>query len=425
MDIAKVAKQIRVSEKDLNSVIKYIEDYWPKLIREHKLDLRSLIGLPNPYIVPAGGDVFQEQYYWDSYPIVRALINHPKYSKLAIGMVDNLLYLVKRFGIIPNASRYYFLSRSQPPVLSSMVFLVFEKTKDRYSRPEDRDSLILSRNKKWFSDAIKLVEEEYQDVWMGKIHLRNFRRVYCGLSRYYDLNALNVLAEAESGWDMSARFMGKCLDILPVDLNCLLYKYEEDLGKAYEILGNSKKSERYKELKSKRVKVINRLMWDEKVGYFFDYDWVGKRRSHLITVAGVFPLSVGIASKKQAEGVLKVVEKTLQKKYGVVQSVKFVENFQWDYPNGWAPMQLRVVEGLLNYGYDHLALRVIAKWLSCNVKVFKETGSLWEKYDVVSGRIGVPDRYPTQPGFGWTNAVFLILLGILDDLAFGDSLASV
>ncbi|KKR50156.1 MAG: Alpha,alpha-trehalase [Candidatus Curtissbacteria bacterium GW2011_GWA1_40_16] len=406
MDTAKIAKQIRVSEKDLNSVLKYIEDYWPKLIREHKEDLRSLIGLPNPYIVPADGDVFQEQYYWDSYPIVRALINHPKYSKLAIGMVDNLLYLVKRFGIVPNASRFYFLSRSQPPVFSTMVFLVYEKTK----------------NKKWFSDAIRLVEEEYKNVWMGKIHLRNFRNVYRGLSRYYDINAVHSLAEIESGWDMTSRFMGKCMDILPVDLNCFLYKYEDDLEKAYGILENNKKSERYKELKSKRVRAINQLMWDERAGYFFDYDWVGKKRSHLITVAGVFPLAMGIATKKQAEGAVKVIEKTLQKKYGVVQSVKFVENFQWDWPNGWAPMQLRVVEGLLNYGYDHLAQRVIAKWLSGNVKVFKETGYLWEKYDVVSGRVGVPDRYPTQPGFGWTNAVFLILLGIASGLSEGDSL---
>lgn len=408
MDTAKIAKQIRVSEKDLNSVLKYIEDYWPKLIREHKQDLRSLIGLPNPYIVPADGDVFQEQYYWDSYPIVRALINHPKYSKLAIGMVDNLLYLVKRFGMVPNGSRYYFLSRSQPPVLSSMVFLIYEKTND----------------KKWLANAIKLVEDEYQNVWMGQIHLKNYRHVYKGLSRYYDINAVNSLAEIESGWDMTSRFMGKCLDILPVDLNCLLYQYEVDLEKAYEILGISSKAQKYKEAKEKRVRSINNLMWSEHEGYFFDYDWVKKKRIHLITVAGVFPLSMGIATKKQSACVLKIVEKTLQKKYGVVQSVKFVENFQWDYPNGWAPMQLRVVEGLLNYGYDHLALRVIAKWLSCNVKIFRETGCLWEKYDVVSGRVGVPDRYPTQPGFGWTNAVFLIFLDLVGDLTEQNTLAS-
>ena len=204
-----------------------------------------------------------------------------------------------------------------------MVFLVYEKTKDRYSRPEDRDSLILSRNKKWFAGAIKLVEEEYQDVWMGRVELRNFRNVYKGLSRYYDLNALNVLAEAESGWDMSSRFMGKCLDILPVDLNCLLYQYEIDLARAYEILGDSSKVKKYKDLKDKRAKSMNQLMWSERVGYFFDYDWVGRKISHLTTVAGVFPLSVGLATKDQAEKVIKVVEKTLQKNYGVVQSVRF------------------------------------------------------------------------------------------------------
>lgn len=394
MDLSKIAKQIRVSEKDLNSVLKYIEDYWPKLVRTHKEDLRSLIGLPNPYIVPTDGDAFQEQYYWDSYPIVRALINHSKYSKLAIGMVNNLLCLVKRFGIIPNGSRYYFLSRSQPPVLSSMVFLVYEKTKD----------------KRWFAMAIKLVEVEYQDVWMGKIHLRNFRNVYRGLSRYYDLNALNVLAEAESGWDMTFRFMGKCLDFLPVDLNCLLYKYEDDLAKAYEVLGDIKKSKKYEELKSKRVKVINKLMWDEKTGYFYDFNFVTKKKSHLVTVAGIFPLAMGLSSKKQAGSIVKVLEKTLQKRYGIVQSVRFVDNMQWDYPNGWAPMQMWIIDGLLDYGYVHLAERLIKKWLSLNIKVFRETGFLWEKYEVVHGRVGVPDRYPTQPGFGWTNAVFLILL---------------
>ena len=71
-----------ISQKDLRAVFGYIEGYWPKLIRENKRDKGSLIGLPNPYIVPSDSEVFQEQYYWDSYPIVRALIDHPKYSRL-------------------------------------------------------------------------------------------------------------------------------------------------------------------------------------------------------------------------------------------------------------------------------------------------------------------------------------------------------
>ncbi|OGD93479.1 hypothetical protein A2697_03085 [Candidatus Curtissbacteria bacterium RIFCSPHIGHO2_01_FULL_41_44] len=391
---------IQVDKKEIDQVLAYIEDYWPKLVRVHKKDHKTLIGLPDPYIIPAESDVFQEQYYWDTYPVVRALINHPKYSQLAIGMVDNLLYLVERFGIIPNGSRFYFLSRSQPPLLSSLVWIVYQKTKD----------------KKWFARAASLLEEEYNGVWMGKVHLRNFRNVYRGLSRYYDINAVNVLAEAESGWDLTARFMGRCMDFLPIDLNSLLYLYEVDLAKAYEELGDIKKKEKFYEKARVRNQVITELMWDEKTGYFYDYDFVNREKSHLVTIAGVFPLNVGIASAKQAERVVSVIQKDLQEKYGIVQSVRFVENFQWDWPNGWAPMQLRTIEGLMRYGYNRLAKRIVLKWLSLNIEIFKETGNLWEKYDVVHGKIGVPDRYPTPYGFAWTNAAFVILVRVLNFL---------
>ncbi|OGE05939.1 hypothetical protein A3I53_04060 [Candidatus Curtissbacteria bacterium RIFCSPLOWO2_02_FULL_40_13b] len=386
-----------IDKKDLEKVEKYIEDYWPRLVRYHPKDLKSLIGLPNPYIVPADGEIFQEQYYWDSYPVVRALIDHPKYSKLAIGMVDNLLHLIKRFGIVPNANRMYYLSRSQPPLLSSMVWIVFQKTKD----------------KTWFKRAIRLVEQEYNDVWMGKVHLRNFRNVYRGLSRYYDLNAVHALAESESGWDNTARFDGRCMDFLPIDLNCLLYLYEHDLLKAYEVLGEEKKVEKFKNLSLRREQTINKLMWDDNVGFYFDYDFVNRKKSHLVTVAGVYPLNVGLASPKQAEKLVNLINHELHKKWGIVQSVNFVVNYQWDYPNGWAPLQLRAVEALLRYGYSALAKKIIQKWLSLNVKIFKETGHLWEKYDVVHGRVGLPDRYPTVPGFAWTNATFLIMVRIL------------
>lgn len=394
------ADSYEISSSDLKKVLTHIDSYWPKLIRENKRDKGSLIGLPNPYIVPSDSEVFQEQYYWDSYPIVRALIDHPKYSQIAIGMVENFLHLVERFGIIPNASRFYFLSRSQPPLLSSMVWIVYGKTGD----------------KNWFKRAIALVEKEYKDVWMGQTHLANFRLVWHGLSRYYDINAVDLLAETESGWDMTNRFGGRCLDFLPVDLNSLLYLYEKDFEKAYQLLGDKKKSLFYRKTSERRAVTINKLMWDEKTGHYFDYDFMHQRRSNLITVAGVYPMNVGIATRKQSEKMVEVILKVLQKKFGVVQSVRFVENKQWDWPNGWAPIQLRVVEGLLRYGYNRLALRLVKKWLFVNVKVFRETGKLWEKYDVVHGKVGMPDRYPTPHGFAWTNACFLIMSQILEFL---------
>lgn len=390
--------QIVIEEKDLQEVLTYIENYWPKLVRVNKKDLKTLIGLPNPYIVPTdAGGIFQEQYYWDSYLVVRALIDHPKYQQLAIGIVENLFHLIERFGIIPNASRFYFLSRSQQPLLSSLVWMVYGKTRDL----------------DWFKKGISYTEYEYENVWMGKTHLANFRLTDMGLNRYYDINAIDRLAEAESGWDMTARFDGRCLDFLPVDLNCLLYLYEDDLARAYQLFGNKKKAAQLKKAAAIRAKIINKLMWDEKTGFYYDFDFVHRRPSHLITVAGVYPLNVGIATASQAAQVMEIIKKVLQTKFGVVQSVRFVQNYQWDWPNGWAPGQLRTIEGLMRYGYNNLAKRLILKWLSVNIKLFGETGFLWEKYDVVHGRIGVPDRYPTPYGFAWTNAVFLIMVKIL------------
>jgi len=395
-----VHDDLHIEKKDLDEVFQYIEGYWPKLIRYHPKDLKTLIGLPNSYIVPTDSEIFQEQYYWDSYLIVRALINNPKYSHIAIGMVENLFYMIERFGIIPNASRFYFLSRSQPPLLSSMVLLIYGKIKDM----------------NWLKKAVGYVEFEYNNVWMGETHLANFRAVESGLCRYYDVNAIDDLAEAESGWDLTSRFNGKCLDYLPVDLNCLLFLYEVDLAHIYNLLKNSKKVEKFEKAAIWRAKLINKLMWDEKTGYYFDYNFVKKSKSPLITVAGIYPLNVGIVSVARAQKAISLVEKILQKNYGVVQSVRFIENKQWDWPNGWSPLQLRAVEGLMRYGANRLARRLILKWLSLNIKIFRETGFLWEKYDVVHGAIGVPDRYPTLYGFAWTNACFLIMANMLEFL---------
>ena len=83
---------------------------------------------------------------------------------------------------------------------------------------------------------------------------------------------------------------------------------------------------------------------------------------------------------------------------------------QWDYPNGWAPLQWITYKGLKNYGYAALADSVARNWTDLNIRVFFETGKMMEKYDVVDiNRPGGGGEYPLQDGFGWTNGVFLKL----------------
>ena len=139
--------------------------------------------------------------------MVQALLDE-EHEELVLGILENLVALFNRYKVIPNASRTYLTGRSQPPFLTTLIY-------DLYS------SYNLSGG--WLKDNLEVAKQEYETVWMGQ-KKPNERQVYKGLSRYYDINYLNDLAEAESGWDMTPRFERRALNYLPVDLNALLYR---------------------------------------------------------------------------------------------------------------------------------------------------------------------------------------------------------
>lgn len=354
----------------------------------------SHLGLPNPFVAPSSsrGIFGKDQFYWDSYFIILGLVETNQIN-LARGMVENLAYLYEKFGIIPSRNRYCNLGISQPPFFTSMILEIFNKTKDKI----------------WLKDMTKIAEEELKNYWMDtkKIH-----KVHKGLSRYCDHWCTNLTAEHESGWDMTSRFYDKCMDYLPIDLNCLLYKYEVDLSVIYKVLWESSKSKKYFNNSKKRKEQINNLMWNEKKGFYFDYDYQKKKQSDFYSVAGFYPLWVRLASKKQAEklkGNLSIFECA----GGLANTQK--DNLskvfrQWDYPNGWPNQQWIVIKGLSNYGFNDDAKRLSQRWLDMNKKVYDRTGTFWEKYNVSTVDRGKDGRYPTQKGFGWTDAVFIKLL---------------
>ena len=379
----------------------YIKDYWPKLTRFHPHDDESLLGLPKPYLVPAyeaGHEFdFNELYYWDSYFMVQGLLDE-QHKELVMGILEDMLSMLAKFGVVPNASRTYLMGRSQPPFLTSFIMDVYET---------------YNLDKKWLADALKLAEDEYRTVWMGT-QKPNIRQVYRGLSRYYDVNHLNDLAETESGWDMTPRFNHRCLDYLPIDLNSLLYKYETDFAKAAEILGDPQGAKEWKSAAAVRQKTINELMWSEMKGSFYDYNFVKKSRAGTNSLAAYYPLWAGLATERQADRLVGNLRRYEQR--GGLSTTDAIQlgrlmpgaqPTQWAYPNGWAPLHFIVVKGLRRYGYENEAQRVAVKWLKTNLDWFTKHGVFLEKYNVVQ-----PDKpptkglYPSQTGFGWTNSVF-------------------
>ena len=207
----RVAPRDALTSADVAAARKYIPTYWAQLERFHPKDDESLLGLPYAYLVPSYDPTarfdYNELYYWDSYFMVQGLLD-AEHEELITGILEDLLSLFERLGVVPNASRTYLTGRSQPPLLTSFIFDVY----DTYAKTDE-----------WLARAIDIAKREYKQVWLGT-RKPNVRLVYDGLSRYYDINYLNDLAEAESGWDMTPRFGRKALSFLPVDLNALLYK---------------------------------------------------------------------------------------------------------------------------------------------------------------------------------------------------------
>jgi len=379
-----------ISKKEYKECLDYIQNYWEKITFYLPKDRKIHIGLPHSFVSPNDNLFKFDQFYWDSFFIILGLIVEKKFL-LAKGIVENFFFLYRKFGIIPSRNKFYNLGISQIPFLSSMILEIYKVFKD----------------KKWLKRGAKIVEDELKNYWMNGDHL-----VYQGLSRYCDHFMTHLTAEHEAGWDMTSRFNEKCLNYLPVDLNTCLYKYEIDLAEIYRILGDTKKEKEFEERAKKRKEKINSLMWDENLGFFFDYNYKEKRKSNFFSVAGFYPLWAKLCSFSQAKKIKKNL-KIFEKRGGIANTQK--ENLskefkQHDYPNGWPNQQWIVIKGLLNYGFREDAKRLTKKWLDLNKKIFKKTGNFWEKYDVVNCDVGKSGRYKTQSGFGWTNAIFVKLL---------------
>ncbi len=398
-------KHTDLTVKDVEHAREYIENYWHKLKRFHPKDDGVLVGLPKPYLVPSyeeGHEFdFNELYYWDSYFMAQGLLDE-EHKELVIGILDDLFSLFNRFKIIPNASQLYFTSRSHPPFLTSFIFDVYDH---------------FGKDTKWLKNAISVAEAEYETVWMGE-RKPNARQVYRGLSRYYDINYLNDIAETESGWDMTPRFNRKALNYLPIDLNALLYKYETDFARAAQIMGKKDKAIMWSERAAARKLTIDELMWSNSRKMYFDYNYVKERRGSVSSLATFYPMWAGMVSDEQAADLVKNLKKfdnkgglaTTDQQLNIKMATAGLASTmptQWAYPNGWAPLHFIVVKGLQRYGYHDDARRIAMKWLKTNLDWFKKHHIFLEKYNVVQ-----PEKppakgiYPSQTGFGWTNSVF-------------------
>ncbi|MEO6758748.1 MAG: alpha,alpha-trehalase TreF, partial [Saprospiraceae bacterium] len=382
------------------SVEQHIATLWNELTRQPDREVSSLLPLPYPYVVPGGR--FREVYYWDSYFTMLGLRISGR-DDLIQNMVDNFARLIDQVGYIPNGNRAYYVGRSQPPFFALMVKLLAEiKSNEilKNYRPQlereyqfwmegadqlsaenlcQRRAVLLPDgtilNRYWDDHNTPRPESYKEDVELAQA-VEDAPRMY-----------RHLRAAAESGWDFSSRWFRDgnsfasihTTDLIPVDLNCLLWNLENTLAEAAEIGNDPAAAKNYQGLAEKRAAAIQRFCWAGD--FYFDYDFVAGELTPHQTLAAAFPLFFGLASPAQAEQVATILEeKFLQS--GGLSTTLLRTGQQWDAPNGWAPLQWIAFAGLRRYALNDLAGKIRDRWVETNQQVFHETGKMMEKYDV-------------------------------------------
>jgi alpha,alpha-trehalase len=411
-----------------------IEELWDMLTRaaDEKVEHSSLIPLPNRYIVPGGR--FREVYYWDSYFTMLGLADSGRVDLIS-DMVDNFAYLIDEVGFIPNGNRSYYCSRSQPPYFALMVDLLAEVSDDdgvfgrflpQLKREYDfwmagADTLsaetpahrrvVLSPggflNRHWDDEAIPRQESYAEDVELAAKVSRDPEELY-----------RDVRAGAESGWDFSSRWFAdrqsmatiRTTQVIPVDLNTLMYNLEATLARVCKAHGVSADANFYEERAENRKKLLQTIFFDDASGMFMDLALPDFEATGTLSIAAAYPLFFGVATPEQAERVAQCIHRDFLKAGGWVTS-NCDTGQQWDQPNGWAPMQWITYGGLERYGFHDEARTGATRWVADNIAVYQQHGRLLEKYNVESsGLAGSGGEYAVQDGFGWTNAVLLRLM---------------
>ena len=422
-----LAKSPVLDVGDIAEVRDFIKKSWEKTVRFSPEDSGQHIGLPYRYTVPSISDSFQALYYWDTYFTGEGLILDG-HIDLAISNVENMLYLVERYGKMLNGNRTFFENRSQPPFLSMMIESIYRKTFDkewlaRVLPNLEKEYLFWMTHRmtpvglnRYSNEATLAQKRRIVDVLKKRLG-PNFRKKVEYLSEGKQLEiASHYIAEAESGWDFTPRFDMRCEDFCPVDLNSNLYYYEKNFEYfAYE-LGNISEAKIWAKRAERRRWLMYNYMRDKDTGMYYDYDFINDKRSDIISAAVFHLLYAGVVSKREARRLKEFALKSLEYPYGIVACEKrdYGFNYQWSYPNGWAPFQFIAMKGLERYDFCDDALRIALGYVSMVVSTYKVTHNLWEKYNVVEGNTNVMNEYEMPSMVGWTAGVFSWAVEFID-----------
>ena len=436
---------------ELKRLGKALNEIWLDLYR--KVDpnqfsnglVTSHLPMIHPFVVPGGR--FREMYYWDTYWTIEGLLVCDMHKTVRM-MLENFINFISTYGHIPNGSRVYYLNRSQPPYFAQMVLAYYEYSISSNMSQAEKNEIrgfvlhtalpaIVKEYNYWMTNKIVKVTKNNKEYTLNQFKVDNdaprpesYNEDVETASHFSnDKDKARVYADlasaAESGYDFSTRWFKdpykletiQTTNLIPVDLNTLIYKMETILTEFYNLRGDTITANYYENRSKERAISINDVLWSESKSYWADYDIVeDELNDENFYVFGLSPLWFDISPPN------KTIAEVINANFGNYSAypggipVSFINSSQqWDFPNVWAPNQHSIIFMLLKYNQSS-SLEIARNFFNTVYQGWKKYDLFYEKYDATRpGERGSGGEYTVQSGFGWTNGVTLQLLKTFKD----------
>jgi alpha,alpha-trehalase len=234
--------------------------------------------------------------------------------------------------------------------------------------------------KPYWSDLKKVVMYRPKNLWNKKYDL----------GVWYD--------SMESGADNNVAALDfPNTTVIATDVNTFLYREFKAMSLLAKQLGKQKDHEFFSERASTLKKNINKYLWGEEDGIYYNLDARTGEFIKRISYSCFLPLWGKLASQKQADLVVKnymLSKKHMMSDYGMrtlskqdpqYNNVNMIKpHSNWQGPV-WPIANYIYMHGLLNYGYQKEALQLAETISNLVIKDIEKTGGMHEDYDAETG----------------------------------------